>query len=283
MDYVLLAVSILASAIFGVCAGYTGKNLIKARSDTHSFNSIQYLLSFLIFLCISLTQEVSWITVLFGIGFGFVTVLGSITKIHTLTIGPMYITNLIVAASMIIPTVFSTVYGDELSNLKLCFIITLVIFMFITTFRKSESGKVNTKWVVLLACTFFLIGSIGVLQRVFREQSFGDQTAPFLASAFLVAFLFSGFMSKGRCFEKVKDKRFLIVSVLSGACVYVNNHANLYLSGVLPNPLFIPLANGAPLVLTSIVAITIFKEKITWLQLIGLVGSTASLVFICLF
>lgn len=283
MDYILLTISIACSVVFAVCAGIAGKSLIKEKEDTHSYNTIQYLISFIIFLTISLTQKVSLISILFGAGFGFVTVFGSITKIRTLTMGPMYITNLVVAASMIIPTVFGTVYGDELGGLKILFIILLVLFLFITTFKKTEGEKANVTWVIMLVLTFVLIGSIGVLQRFFREQTFGNQTAPFLASAFLVAFIYSTVMSREKCIKNASNKKFLTVAALSGICVYVTNHVNLYLSGVLPSPLFIPLVNGVPLVLTSIVAITFFKEKITWLQAIGLIGSTASLVCICLF
>lgn len=282
MNIILLVISIIGTVLNNCLSGYAGKTLIRVKSDTYSFNAIQYFVSFLIFLCIALTQKVSWLAVVFGAGFGLVTVLGNVTKLFTLTMGPIYITNLVVASSMIVPTISGVFFNEELSMMKIFFIILLIFFIFITAFKKTEGEKFNMKWLVFLIITFIFIGSIGVLQKIFRALPCGDQTAPFLASAFFVSFTYSLIMSGRKILEKKKDFKFIIACAVCGVCVYIGNHVNLYLSGVLPSQIFFPLVNGIPLVLVSVISFTFFKEKFTKLQLAGLIGATISLVFICL-
>jgi multidrug transporter EmrE-like cation transporter len=60
------------------------------------------------------------------------------------------------------------------------------------------------------------------------------------------------------------------------------NFINLKLSGMLPSQLFFPLINGSAIVLSSLVSVLLFKEKLTRRQTIGLVGGIASLIAICL-
>ena len=189
MDIILLIISIIGTVLFNCLSGYAGKSLIKVKSDTHSFNAIQYFVSFLIFLCITLTQEISWTAMLLGVGFGIITVLGNVTKLYTLTLGPIYITNLVVASSMIVPTISGVFFNEKLSLIKILFIVLLIFFIFITTLKKDNGEKFNMKWLVLLIVMFALIGSIGVMQKIFRNLPCGNQTASFLTSAFFVSFV----------------------------------------------------------------------------------------------
>lgn len=69
--------------------------------------------------------------------------------------------------------------------------------------------------------------------------------------------------------------------IVSGACVAVNNKFNLYLSGVMDSAVFFPVVNGGGLVLTTLAAVLLFKEKLSKKQWIGVVLGIASVVFLC--
>ena len=56
----------------------------------------------------------------------------------------------------------------------------------------------------------------------------------------------------------------------------------LILSGILPSQLFFPLINGSTIVLSSLVSVLVFKEKLTARQTVGLVGGILSLCAICI-
>ena len=276
---VLLSISIIAVVVMNCLSNYVGKKYILDKKDSYVFNVIQYLVPFIIFLCISLTQKVSLFSVVFGILFGFVTVLSGTSKLIALSIGPMYITNLIYTSSMIIPTVSGVFFGEKLSMLKIVFIVLLICFLFITTFKRGKDKNFNVKWLFFSFAGFLFCGTIGVLQKVFRATEYGDQTSPFLASAFFVSFLYSLIMSRGK--SEKRNKNFFVTAIICGVCVYLCNHINLYLSGIVESQLFFPLVNGIPLVLCSILAFTVFKEKFRPVQLIGLIGGIMCLVLIC--
>ena len=57
---------------------------------------------------------------------------------------------------------------------------------------------------------------------------------------------------------------------------------NLKLSGLLPSQLFFPVVNGSAIILSSVMSVLLFKEKLTKRQVVGLLGGIISLVAICL-
>ena len=64
--------------------------------------------------------------------------------------------------------------------------------------------------------------------------------------------------------------------------MFTMNYLNLKLSGLLPSQLFFPAVNGSSLILTTIVAVVLFKETLTKRQVIGIVGGLLSLIAICI-
>ena len=71
------------------------------------------------------------------------------------------------------------------------------------------------------------------------------------------------------------------IMLVSGVCVAINNKFNLYLSGVMDSAVFFPIVNGGGLVLTTLVAVLLFKEKLSKKQWIGIVLGILSVVFLC--
>ena len=72
----------------------------------------------------------------------------------------------------------------------------------------------------------------------------------------------------------------MLVMMVSGACVAVNNKLNLYLSGVMDSAVFFPIVNGGGLVLTTVAAFLLFKEKLTKKQWVGLIVGICAVVFL---
>ena len=71
------------------------------------------------------------------------------------------------------------------------------------------------------------------------------------------------------------------IMVINGACVAVNNKFNLYLSGVMDSAIFFPIVNGGGLVLTTLAAVLLFKERLSVKQWIGVAFGIISVVFLC--
>jgi drug/metabolite transporter (DMT)-like permease len=131
------------------------------------------------------------------------------------------------------------------------------------------------------------------MQKVHQSSEYRDELNAFLIIAFISsAILCTIFAVLSRRREArsadVKSnenkKLFWIllgVMIVSGACVAVNNKFNLYLSGVMDSAVFFPIVNGGGLVLTTLAAMLLFKEKLSKKQWIGVVFGIASVVFLC--
>ena len=130
------------------------------------------------------------------------------------------------------------------------------------------------------------------MQKVHQSSEYKDELNSFLVIAFvvstLVCFVAAAFLKKKE--EKTENvmkisKKELILTVVlmitSGICVAANNNLNLYLSGVIPSAVFFPIVNGGGLVLITLTALIIFREKLTKKQWVGLIFGIVSVIFLC--
>ena len=67
---------------------------------------------------------------------------------------------------------------------------------------------------------------------------------------------------------------------IGGICTAANNKFNLFLSGALPTAIFFPIYNVGILILTTLSAIVIFKEKLSLKQWIGVAIGIISVICI---
>ena len=127
-----------------------------------------------------------------------------------------------------------------------------------------------------------MMGIIGIMQKIHQNSEYKNELFGFLASAFLFSMIFSVFMSKRNKRSIKLEKKHCILAVACGVCTFLMNFLNLRLSGLLPSQLFFPVVNGGAIILSSVVSVAVFREKITGIQLIGLIGGILSLIVLCL-
>ncbi|MBE6697899.1 MAG: hypothetical protein E7581_05190, partial [Ruminococcaceae bacterium] len=142
---------------------------------------------------------------------------------------------------------------------------------------------------------FAATGGIGVMQKVHQSSVYRNELNAFLIIAFVSSAVFcaifallqkrrEGLSTNEK--EKRNKSRMLIwlligIMVTNGACVAVNNKFNLYLSGVMDSAIFFPIVNGGGLVLTTLAAVLLFKERLSVKQWIGVAFGIISVVFLC--
>lgn len=234
----------------------------------------------------------STFTVLLGIVFGSVTALQSVTNMLALQTGPLSYTSVIISFSTLLSAFSGVLFFDETIGAFQIVGILLMLVSFVLANGKDASGKhANVKWLLLCIVAFFATGVIGILQKVHQGSEFRGELNAFLIIAFAVSALFSA-VAFGilRCRDhkrKVEAPHmavylFASLMILNGAFVAVNNKLNLYLSGVMDSAVFFPLVNGGGLVLTTLTALLIFRERLTGKQWVGVGFGIASVIFLCL-
>lgn len=277
-----LITSMAAAVCSGSFSNAVCKKTLKTQGDIFYFNAYSYLAALVLFILVSLGKPTSLYTILMGLVFGLLTVISGFFKFRALATGPMHITTLVTTCQMIIPTMSGAImFGEPFSMGKFIAMVFLIFFVYLSL-DKSSSGKINTKWVIFCVICFFTTGAIGIMQKIHQNSIHKNELDSFLAVAFLCSFIFSAISAKRGEGAARFGVREYIFAVLCGIFSFVNNIVNLELSGVLPSQLFFPLVNGVPLVLSSVVAIVVFKEKLSLVQGVGLIGGTISLVAICL-
>ena len=217
-------------------------------------------------------------------------------NIAALQVGPMSYTSVIISFSTLISALSGVLFFDESLGWAQIVGIVLMLVSFILA-AKSDSGekKANVKWLFLCLIAFAATGGIGVMQKVHQSSVYRNELNAFLIIAFVSSAVFcaifalllkrrEGLSTNEK--EKRNKSRMLIwlligIMVINGACVAVNNKFNLYLSGVMDSAIFFPIVNGGGLVLTTLAAVLLFKERLSVKQWIGVAFGIISVVFLC--
>ena len=68
---------------------------------------------------------------------------------------------------------------------------------------------------------------------------------------------------------------------VSGIAVALNNRLNLLLSGLLDSSVMFPVVNGGGLILTTLSATLLFRERLSGKQWIGMAIGTLAVILLC--
>lgn len=280
MTAFLLILSISSGVLQNCIFNVVSKKNLKTNDDIYKFNIFVYSVCVLVFGILTISGKISLYTILMGLVFGIVTALGSLYQMLALANGPMHITLLITTSSMIIPTMSGIFFGEKFSLLKLLVVFVLIYFIYLSV-GKIKGEKANKLWLLYCFLTFILIGCIGVIQKIHQTSEYRSEISGFLFVSFVVSLVLSGLRVK----EKKKfniEKKVILFAMICGVCTFAMNYINLKLSGILPSQLFFPLVNGSSIILSSLMSVVVFKERLSKKQTIGLVGGIASLIAICI-
>ena len=297
MSIPLTLILSLAAALGGSIAKkyYTDKEPT-GLSEGFVFNAVACLSAAVILLCWGGFGMSSVFTIVLGVAFGAVTTLQGITNIAALQVGPMSYTSVIISFSTLISALSGVMFFDESLGWAQIVGMVLMLASFVLAAKSDvDEKKANLKWLFLCLIAFVATGGIGVMQKVHQSSEYRDELNAFLIIAFVSSAVLCAFFAalmkrrESRFADEKREEKngkrqvwlLLGIMIASGACVAVNNKFNLYLSGVMDSAVFFPIVNGGGLVLTTLAAVLLFKEKLSTKQWIGVVLGIASVVFLC--
>ena len=277
----LVIISVTSTVLQNCLFNKSCKSKLKTAADINRFNVVVYCVCLLLFGILLLREKLSVFTLLLACLFGVVTALGNLFKMLSLSCGPMNVTLLLTTSSMIIPTLSGVFFGEKFSISKLCVVFVLIFFVYLSI-GKNDDAKINKKWLLFSGLAFVFQGAVGVIQKVHQTSSHKSEVSGFLFISFICAIVFCVLRSKKSDTKINLGKMTLVIGLICGLCTFTMNFLNLKLSGLIPSQLFFPLVNGSAIVMSSIMSVILFKEKLTKKQTIGLVGGILSLIAICL-
>ena len=281
MPIPLIITSVFAAVLQNCLTNRVCKKTLDTNSKINLFNIFVYVACTLLFGAMLIGGKLSLFTVIFGSFYGIIAALGQFYKVHALQIGPMNITLLITTSSMIIPTMSGVFFGEKFSIAKLCAVFVLLFFIYLSL-QKDDNAKFNKKWVFYCAFAFLSIGADGVIQKVHQKSEYKPEITGFLFVAFAFAVIFNIILNKGINTKEKLPRSTILFALICGGCTFAMNYINLQLVGMLPSQLFFPVVNGSAIVLSSIMSVVLFKERLTKKRAIGLIGGILSLIGICI-
>ena len=238
--------------------------------------------------------ETSVFTFLLGILFGAVVATQGVMTLKAMEIGPMSYTSVIVSFSMLISALSGVVLGID-AGISIWQIIGIVFMLgsFLFAVEKDkEKRKASWRWLTFCLIAFCCCGSVGVMQKIHQHSEYKDELGSFLLIAFITSFVMLSVLTfvtskkeKTPIFAKTEDGKLdyvaFLIPILIGVMTAVNHKLNLYLSGVMPSAVFFPIVNGGGLVLTTLSAVLIFRERISGRQWIGVGLGVVSIICLC--
>lgn len=218
--------------------------------------------------------------------------LSAVANLYALRIGPMSYTTVIISFSTIMSALSGVMFFKEsIALIQIVGIVLMLLSFVFAVDTKSESEKkANLRWLAICMLAFFAVGFIGIMQKIHQSSPHKNELNAFLVVAFVTSAIVSLLISlplmkkEKDCSEKISRKAsaiFIAAILVGGIGTALNKKLNLYLSGVMDSAVFFPIVNGGSLILTTLAALVIFRERLTIKQWFGIAVGMVSVILLC--
>ena len=193
--------------------------------------------------------------------------------------GPLALTTLICSYSLIMPTFHGVfVYGDKLDLIGIIGLILLAISLFLIN-EKDDNTKFNVKWIICIIVSFIGNGFCSITQKMEQVAFDGAYKNEFMIVALVFVSIFmviAMLVTKEKC-------DFKNATLPAAGCGVANGIVNMLvmvLTGLMPSVILFPSISAGGIALGFVIAVFMYKERLTKLQTVGYVLGTVSVVLL---
>lgn len=187
--------------------------------------------------------------------------------------------------SVVLPVLFGFIFLHEKADASKITGIVLALLALYLTLHKKEKSQQNSKWLVLPIVLFFASGALDIMLS-YCERTYVEKH---------LSIAFTGFIfSMAACFgllvliiEIIRGKQKIQVKNIIGGIVLglPNFFSILFVFTGLketqwPVTTFFPVCNMGVMVVTTVLGYFLLKEKLSWLNLAGIVLAIGAIVLI---
>lgn len=225
----------------------------------------------------------------------------TITFVLAVGCGSLALTTTIHSFALIIPTILGFLVWNEPINVFKIIGILLFAAALLLMGEKAEKGEklISTKWIILMIVSFFCEGFAPVAIKM-HSMALGEETATacnnvFMVMAYGIAFVgifVAALLREGKnvipC-EGGKKKNFMLDSLkialplasLGGICNGLYNLMNTVVANNKLNvSVFYPVISAGQLILTCVIAVVFFKEKLSLKQIAAILCGVVAIVLL---
>ncbi len=220
-------------------------------------------------------------TVIFGLIYGMFLISSQWMLTLAMGLGTTSVCSVVYAMGFILPTASGALFWDEdFTFINAIGTALAVVIILLSAKSGDKKEKISKAFIPFIVIAMLSSGGLGIMQKVQQSGSAPQQKEQFLLIGFLVAFLCS---LAAFLFSRVKTKpNFPAVAfpALAGLCFGGANLCNTILAGKMKSAVFFPLQNISTVLLSAVLGIILFKEKLTIKTvIILLLGAAVILLF----
>ena len=219
----------------------------------------------------------------YSIGFGIAYGAATVGLVYAIKTGSLSISMLVMSYSLIIPTIYGIVFlKDPVHTGTYIGIILLMISLFMINMKKEDT-KFSLAWIIWVIISFAGNGMCSTVQKMQQLHFDGAYKSEFMIVALAVVIVISvivGFLQPGN--KKDEFTECLKYAPMSGITNGIVNMLTMMLTAMIPNAVLFPSLSAGGIVLTFIISIAVYKEKLTKMQLVGYAAGTVSVIMLSL-
>lgn len=194
--------------------------------------------------------------------------------------GPLSLTTLVVAYSLMIPTVYGMLFLHEIPGIWALFgLVLLLLSLFLIHYRKGELG-ITKKWILFAILAFIGNGMCSTTQKIQQLAFDGAYKSEFMIYALLILAISAGILSvvtgKREAANEVKRGWYLaIIFGIANGCL---NLLVMVLGGRMPVSIMFPLISAGQILVACIISRFVYQERLSMQQLAGVALGVLSIV-----
>lgn len=301
MGYLFLTLALAA----GITKGYCGKKTsfaIKSNSDSMIINVLRMLACIFIGFALMVVQgdiaslKADGLMILICAMSGIASAAFVVSWLLSVKSGAYMMVEVFLLLGVMVPIILCRIFfGEEIGVWQIVGIIILLAAVFIMcTYNVSLKGKMSIGAIALLFLCGLANGVADFSQKWFVQvypkgsvAAFNFYTYIFAAASLLVAyFIFRSVDKKGE--NKPRSpisvvKPIIIYVIIMAVCLFANSYFKTLAAQELDAVMLYPLNQGGAVILSLLMSALIFKEKINWKCIVGIVLAFISLLMINLF
>ena len=250
-----------------------GKRTLTTASDNVLFNAAVFFTAAILFSAdIPRASLETWI---FAAAFALLTVVFQLSYTKALSVGNVSLTVMAVNLSMLFPSLVSVIFYSEVLTPTRIVGIILTVLSFTLTVDFKRTGQLSRPWFIFTAVAALANGGIGITQKIFGASGFGSEKKAFVACSYAIAFavafvlyLLTRPRDRGAVNRKTAWTYVFAVSV--GIILAVFQWLNTYAISVMDGSFLFPVYSGGSIILSTLVGILFFKDKLSGRQKISI-------------
>ena len=289
MNALFLLLIIVSISTQHVCKKNWGK---KNPEGTLTFSAASALLATLTVTVFSEKFVFSPSIIIYAVIFAASYSLALIFSVLALKEGPLSLTCLFTQYSLIIPTFYGLIFLSEekkneivdsaKKNSLFIGLFFLLISIILVNFEKKDEKKITLKWALYTFISFLGNGICSTSQKLAGSNLAKEHKSAFMISAFIIIFssllLFSLFFERKKALPMLKKAP--AAPILCGVANGVVNTLVLILSSRMSASVMFPVIASGGIIATAALSVTVYRERLSALQKVGLFFGIASIVFL---